>query len=70
MTRRLEGSQVHYPPEACIDCAACEQACPVEAISAEDDVPEQWNEFVAITYALPDRAEAVNAMIARAVPTG
>jgi len=26
-------------PDECIDCGACEPACPVSAIFAEDDVP-------------------------------
>ncbi len=28
-------------PEECIDCAACEPACPVAAIFAESALPEQ-----------------------------
>ena len=27
-------------PEECIDCTLCEPECPVDAIVAEDDVPE------------------------------
>ena len=27
--------------DECINCGACEPACPVEAIFYEDDVPEQ-----------------------------
>ncbi len=38
--------QLYIDPETCIDCAACEPACPVEAIFAEDEVPEQWQEFI------------------------
>src|SRR6058998_2878876 len=37
----LEG-QVVIHPEDCIDCTACVAACPVEAIYAEADVPEQF----------------------------
>jgi ferredoxin len=33
-------------PEECIDCGACEPACPVTAIFAEEDVPEEWQEFI------------------------
>ncbi|TAH39473.1 MAG: ferredoxin family protein [Planctomycetota bacterium] len=32
-------------PGECIDCAACEPECPVDAIFAEDDVPEQWKSY-------------------------
>ncbi|MEU4607318.1 ferredoxin [Kribbella sp. NPDC023972] len=30
-----------------INCGACEPACPVEAISYEDDLPEQWKDYQA-----------------------
>jgi ferredoxin len=32
-------------PAECIDCGACEPACPVTAIFAEDDVPDNWKEY-------------------------
>ena len=32
-------------PDECIDCGACEPACPVTAIFAEDDVPGDQAEF-------------------------
>ncbi len=32
-------------PEECIDCSLCVAECPVEAIFAEDDVPEDQKEF-------------------------
>ena len=37
-----EEVQLYIDPEECIDCAVCEPECPVEAIYAEDDVPEEW----------------------------
>ena len=38
-----EGSdrKLFIDPEECIDCGACEPACPVTAIFAEEDVPEE-----------------------------
>jgi len=33
-------------PDECIHCGACEPECPVEAIYEDDDVPEQWKDFV------------------------
>ena len=30
---------LYIDPDECIDCGACEPACPVNAIFAEDDVP-------------------------------
>tara|TARA_Y100000588_G_scaffold388202_1_gene487861 strand:+ start:432 stop:671 length:240 start_codon:yes stop_codon:yes gene_type:complete len=32
---------LYIDPDECIDCGACEPACPVSAIYAEDDVPEE-----------------------------
>jgi ferredoxin len=34
-------------PDECIDCTLCVPECPVEAIFAEDDVPDAQNEFIA-----------------------
>jgi NAD-dependent dihydropyrimidine dehydrogenase PreA subunit len=43
-----EGDRSLYiHPGECIDCAACEPACPVEAIFYADDVPPEWSEFTA-----------------------
>lgn len=33
-------------PEECIDCALCEPECPVDAIRAEEDVPEDQKHFI------------------------
>jgi ferredoxin len=35
-------------PAECIDCTLCVAECPAEAIYAEDDVPEDQRDFVAI----------------------
>ena len=37
-------------PDECIDCAACEPVCPVEAIFAEDDVPDDQREWIDVNY--------------------
>ncbi|MFA7296019.1 MAG: ferredoxin family protein [Dehalococcoidia bacterium] len=31
--------KLYIDPDECIDCGACEPACPVSAIFAEDDLP-------------------------------
>ncbi|TQC42755.1 hypothetical protein EEB14_47025 [Rhodococcus sp. WS4] len=37
-----EGNRVMYIyPDECVDCAACEPVCPVEAIYPSEDVPAQ-----------------------------
>ena len=32
-------------PDECIDCNACVPACPVEAIYADDELPEDWAHY-------------------------
>lgn len=58
-------------PDECIDCALCEPECPVDAIYAEDELPEnqtvflkineelsqQWPVITEIKSALPDAPE-------------
>lgn len=42
-----EGEDQYYiNPDECIDCAACEAACPVTAIFHEDDVPDAWRDYI------------------------
>jgi len=39
--------QFYIHPEECIDCGACVPACPVSAIFPEEDVPKEWQSFIA-----------------------
>jgi ferredoxin len=32
-------------PDECIDCDACVEACPVDAIFAEDQLPDEWQHY-------------------------
>lgn len=44
-----EGEKMLYiEPDDCIDCAACESECPVQAIFFEDNVPADQREFIAL----------------------
>lgn len=43
--------QLFIDPEECIDCDACVEACPVDAIFAEDQIPDEWDSFVALNAA-------------------
>ena len=38
--------QLFIHPDECIDCVACEPVCPVKAIFAEDETPDQWKSFI------------------------
>ncbi len=39
-------------PDECIDCTLCVAECPVEAIYAEDDVPDPQQQFKALNAEL------------------
>lgn len=41
-------NMLYINPDECIDCGACEPACPVAAIFEESAVPEQWQQFIEI----------------------
>ncbi len=44
-----EGAEMLYiDPDECIDCGACEPACPVEAIYPDDEVPEAEQKYIQI----------------------
>ncbi len=47
-----EHDQLYIDPDECIDCGACEPACPVSAIFSEDDVPDSQRDFVALNAEL------------------
>lgn len=40
-----DDKMLYINPDECIDCGACEPACPVTAIFAEDDVPADQAAF-------------------------
>ncbi len=37
-------------PGACIDCGLCVDVCPVQAIYAEEAVPERWRQWIDRNY--------------------
>jgi len=39
-------------PEECIDCTLCEPECPIDAIFADDDVPEGQEHFIELNAEL------------------
>lgn len=42
-------------PEECIDCTLCEPECPVEAIYADDELPEGQEEFLELNEKLAQK---------------
>ena len=44
--------QLYIDPEECIDCDACVEACPVDACFAEDQLPDEWQQYIEINAAL------------------
>ena len=40
------GDKLLINPDTCIDCDACVPECPVDAIFAEDNVPEDQQEWI------------------------
>jgi ferredoxin--NADP+ reductase len=40
--------QLHIDPRACIDCGACVDACPVDAVHARDQLPPGLEHYAAI----------------------
>ena len=44
-----EGDQMLYiDPDYCIECDACRNECPTQAIFQEDEVPDQWRDYIAL----------------------
>lgn len=39
---------LYIHPDECIDCEACVPECPVEAIFQEDNVPDEWKNYIQI----------------------
>jgi ferredoxin len=40
--------QLFIDPDACVDCDLCATVCPVDAIYPEEEVPEEWANYVEI----------------------
>ena len=43
-----EAKMLYIDPDECIDCGACEAACPVTAIYPDDEVPEGEEKYIQI----------------------
>ena len=45
---------LYINPDECIDCGACRPVCPVAAIFPEDEVPEAFQDDIALNYKMED----------------
>ncbi|EMI40634.1 MULTISPECIES: indolepyruvate ferredoxin oxidoreductase subunit alpha [Pirellulaceae] len=55
-----EGEKMLYiHPEECIDCEACVPECPVEAIFHEDNLPEEWKNYIEINAVESEKSEVI-----------
>ena len=59
---------LYIHPDECIDCGACEPACPVTAIFAEDDVPDEWEAYTEINALWFEDKEAARARVVELAP--
>ncbi|HWQ27434.1 MAG TPA: ferredoxin family protein [Dehalococcoidia bacterium] len=59
---------LYIDPDECIDCGACEPACPVSAIYAEDDVPENLKPYIEINALWYKDKEAARKKVNELVP--
>ena len=48
-------------PDECIDCTLCTSECPVNAIYAEDEVPEAQHEFIELNATLSKQWKPITA---------
>lgn len=51
-------------PDECIDCNLCVSECPVDAIFAEEDVPQEQHDFIDINAKLSRKWPIINQVIA------
>ena len=50
----VAGLQLYIHPDECIDCGACEPECPVDAIFADDEIPEGQENFLELNIELSE----------------
>lgn len=49
-------------PDECIDCALCEPECPVDAIYADDELPDDQKDFLQLNEELSAKWEVISEM--------
>ncbi len=55
-----EGEKMLYiHPDECIDCEACVPECPVEAIFHEDNLPDEWKDYLQLNADKAEECEVI-----------
>ena len=60
--------KLYIDPDECIDCGACEPACPVSAIYAEDDLPKAQEAYREIEFLYFKDKDAAREKLAEVKP--
>ena len=63
-----EARILYVNPDECSDSGAGEPACPVTAIFAEDDVPDEWSAFIEVNIGWCEDKETARAKVAELAP--
>jgi ferredoxin len=63
-----EDRMVFIDPDECIDCGACVDPCPVDAIFAEEDVPAPQQRFTLINSIYFKDKDAARTQVAEVKP--
>ena len=56
-------------PDECIDCAACEPACPWEAIYQDSEVPGEFQEYIKINARIVGQKQIETPHYSKTQPT-
>ena len=50
---------LYIDPDECIDCEACVPECPVEAIYLDENVPEEWHQYIELNAEMASKCEVI-----------
>ncbi len=62
--------KLYIDPDNCIDCGACEQACPNQAIFPADRLPAEWAAYAWVDATWYVNPEAARAALNAHMPAG
>ena len=54
-----DDEMLYIDPDECIDCEACVPECPVEAIYLDENVPEEWHEYIELNAEMTPQCEPI-----------